>query len=46
MSELPRLNIHKGFYLWLDFEEKEEHYATPLYLYNVERNRINPKISS
>ena len=43
MSELPRLNIHKGFYLWLDFEEKEEHYATPLYLYNVERNRINPK---
>ena len=42
MRELSRISVHEGFYLWFDFEEKEEHYATPLYLYNVERKRINP----
>ena len=40
MRELPRLNIHEDFYLWFNFEEKEEYYATPLYLYNVNRKRI------
>ena len=42
MRELPKNNILDDFYLWFDFEEKEEHYATPLYLYNVERKRIDP----
>ena len=42
MRELPRVSIHEGFYLWFNFEEKEEHYATPLYLYNVIREEINP----
>ena len=42
MKELPRVTVENGFYLWFDFEKKEEHYATPLYLYNVNRKRINP----
>ena len=37
MRELPRGTIEEGFYLWFNFEEKEEYYATPLYLYNVNR---------
>ena len=37
MRELPRGTIEEGFYLWFNFEEKEEYYATPLYLYNVLR---------
>ena len=28
--------------MWFDLEEKKEHYATPLYLYQVKRDRINP----
>ena len=42
MRELPRANISKDFYMWFDLEEKKEHYATPLYLYQVKRDRINP----
>ena len=42
MRELPRANISEDFYMWFDFEEKKEHYATPLYLYQVKRDRINP----
>ena len=42
MRELPRTNILEDFYLWFNFEEKEEYYATPLYLYNVIRERIDP----
>ena len=42
MRELPRVNIFEDFYMWFDLEEKKEHYATPLYLYQVERDRINP----
>ena len=42
MRELPRVNIYEDFYMWFDLEEKKEHYSTPLYLYNVERNRIDP----
>ena len=42
MRELPKTNILEDFYLWFNFEEKEEYYATPLYLYNVERKRIDP----
>ena len=42
MRELPKTNILEDFYLWFNFEEKEEYYATPLYLYNVERKRIEP----
>jgi hypothetical protein len=42
MRELPRTNILEDFYLWFNFEEKEEYYATPLYLYNVKRERIDP----
>lgn len=43
MKELPRANIHEDFYLWFNFEEKEEYYSTPLYLYNVSRERIKPE---
>ena len=42
MRELPRANISEDFYMWFDLEEKKEHYATPLYLYQVKRDRINP----
>ena len=42
MRELPRANVNENFYLWFNFEEKEEYYATPLYLYNVSRERIKP----
>lgn len=42
MKELPSTSILEDFYLWFNFEEKEEYYATPLYLYNVERKRIDP----
>ena len=41
MRELPRANINEDFYIWFDLEEKKEHYATPLYLYNVKRDRID-----
>lgn len=43
MRELPRANIHEDFYLWFNFEEKEEYYSTTLYLYNVNRERIKPE---
>ena len=42
MRELPRANISEDFYMWFDLEEKKEYYATPLYLYQVKRDRINP----
>lgn len=42
MRELPRVNVYEDFYMWFDLEEKKEHYATPLYLYKVKRERINP----
>ncbi len=38
MRELPAHNIFEGFYIWFDFQRKEEYYATPLYLYGVTRN--------
>lgn len=44
--ELPQHYVSNGFYIWFDFEEKKEHYSTPLYLYNVKRERINPKIET
>ena len=46
MRELPRGTIEEGFYLWFNFEEKEEYYATPLYLYNVNRKRIDKNIET
>ena len=42
MRELPRVTVSEDFYMWFDLEEKKEHYATPLYLYQVKRDRINP----
>ena len=42
MRELPRATISEDFYMWFDLEEKKEHYATPLYLYQVKRDRIYP----
>ena len=42
MRELPRVNVYEDFYMWFDLEEKKEHYATPLYLYQVKRDRIEP----
>ena len=41
MRKLPKASIHEDFYLWFNFKEKEEYYATPLYLYNVNRSRID-----
>lgn len=38
MKELPKNSFSDGFYIWFNFEEKEEYYATPLYLYNTKRN--------
>lgn len=38
MRELPQHLILKGFYMWFNIKEKEEYYATPLYLYGVTRN--------
>ena len=46
MRELPRGTIEEGFYLWFNGEEKEEYYATPLYLYNVNRKRIDKNIET
>lgn len=43
MRELPSTSILEDFYMWFDFKEKEEYYATPLYLYNVKRDRLDPK---
>ena len=43
MRELPKGIIIKDFFMWFDFKEKEEHYLTPLYLYNVSSKQINPK---
>lgn len=39
MKELPAHTILEGFYIWFDFEEKEEYFATPLYLYGVRRKQ-------
>ena len=41
--QLPEHNIFDGFYIWFDFEEKKEHYSTPLYLYNVKRTTLDSK---
>ena len=46
MKELPHGAIEDGFYLWFNFEEKEEYYATPLYLYNVNRKRIDKNVET
>ena len=37
MRKLPSVRVTEDFYLWFNFKEKEEYYATPLYLYNVDR---------
>ena len=42
MKELPRVNVIEDFYMWFELEEKKEYYATPLYLYQVKRDRIDP----
>lgn len=39
MRELPRTYVLEDFYIWFDMKEKEEYYATPLYLYNVSNTR-------
>ena len=38
MRELPGHLVLEDFYIWFNIKEKEEYYATPLYLYNVLRN--------
>ncbi len=38
MRKLPQNNILDDFYIWFNMKEKEEYYATPLYLYSVTRN--------
>ena len=37
MRELPRHLVLEDFYIWFNMKDKEEYYATPLYLYNVIR---------
>ena len=37
MRELPRHLVLEDFYIWFNIKDKEEYYATPLYLYNVLR---------
>ena len=37
MRELPRHLVLEDFYMWFNMKDKEEYYATPLYLYNVLR---------
>ena len=37
MRELPRHLVLEDFYIWFNMKDKEEYYATPLYLYNVLR---------
>lgn len=41
MKELPQHLILDNFYIWFDIKEKEEYYATPLYLYGVKRVEKN-----
>ena len=43
MRKLPSVRVTEDFYLWFNFKEKEEYYATPLYLYNVDRKRKDDK---
>lgn len=38
MRDLPINDFTEGFYIWFDKEKKEEYYATPLYLHNVDKN--------
>lgn len=37
MRELPHYLVLEDFYIWFNMKDKEEYYATPLYLYNVLR---------
>jgi len=37
MRELPQSTFFEDFYLWFNIEEKEQYYATPLYLYSTIR---------
>lgn len=37
MKELPENAFFDGFYLWFNIQEKEQYYATPLYLYSTVR---------
>ena len=36
-ANLPEKNFFDSFYIWFNKEKKEEYYATPLYLYSVDR---------
>ena len=40
MRELPRANIHENFYLWFNFEEKEEYYSTVLMNKGINSNSL------
>ncbi len=42
MSELPTHTILDKFYIWFDFNNKKEYYATPLFLVNTTREYIDP----
>jgi len=37
MRELPQHLVLEGFYMWLNMQEKEQYYSTPLYLYSTLR---------
>lgn len=37
MKDLLPDRIFNGFYIWFDFQRKEEYFATPLYLYGTKR---------
>lgn len=41
MKEKENIDTSNGFYIWFNAEEKEEYFATPLYLYGVNRKEKN-----
>ena len=38
MRKLPQYSFNEGFYIWFDFDSKEEYYSTPVYMYKTDFN--------
>ena len=41
MEDLIPSEVWKSFYIWFDFDNRREYYATPLYLHNVKRKDLD-----
>ncbi len=41
MEDLIPSEVWKSFYIWFDFDNRREYYATPLYLHNVMRKDLD-----